>query len=211
MENLVDLLKIGGPVFALAIVVMYDGSRVIAKLQEQAKDLTTLATNHLSHIESGIEVSNVRLEKIAVVSIVLWTAWIGPMTEAEELLVFAKTVWGEARGEDLQGAIGVAYTIKHRTERDRWPNNYVDVCLQPWQFSVWNPNDPNLKKMIGLPLKSKGFQRAVFVVLGVTLGLLPDPTKGSDHYHHKSLSPYWAAHMTETVELGSHVFYNTEE
>ena len=133
------------------------------------------------------------------------------MTDLEDLLVYAKTVWGEARGETISGMLGVAWTIKRRTERAQWPDNIIDVCLQPWQFSVWNRSDPNFNKVIGAPLTSKSFQRAIFVVLGVTLGYLADPTNGADHYHHKDIEPPWAKEMTKTAEIGSHIFYNSEE
>ena len=133
------------------------------------------------------------------------------MIAAEELLIYAKTVWGEARGETISGMVGVAWTIKNRMARSPWPNTVMAVCLQPLQFSAWNPNDPNFKKVLTVPLFSEPFQRAMFVVLGVTLSILPDPTKGADHYHHKSISPRWSLEMTKTVDIGNHVFYNSQE
>ena len=132
------------------------------------------------------------------------------MISINEVEVLAKTIWGEARGEDLAGMIAVGWTVKNRTLRRPWPDTYLKVCLQPWQFSVWNKTDANYPRLILGPADSNEFQIAMFVALGVTLGLIPDPTHGSDHYHHKRLDPFWAEEMAKTIEIGDHVFYNSE-
>jgi len=128
----------------------------------------------------------------------------------EEVAVFAKTIWGEARGEPIEGMLGVAWTIKNRADRPRWPNTLIDVCLQPAQFSIWNPKDPNFKKVIAAPLASPAFYRAVFVALGVVLGYLNDPTNGADHYHTKEIDPSWNDNMTVVAEIGNHIFYRDD-
>ncbi|KKL94963.1 hypothetical protein LCGC14_1859390 [marine sediment metagenome] len=56
--NAVELVKVGGPVFVLALVVIGYGSRHLAKL-------TAMTVNHLSHIEAGIATSNESLRGIA--------------------------------------------------------------------------------------------------------------------------------------------------
>ena len=61
----------------------------------------------------------------------------------ENIEYMAKTVWGEARGEDKEGRIAVASVILNRKNKQGWMGKtIIDVCLKKWQFSCWNENDP---------------------------------------------------------------------
>ncbi len=133
------------------------------------------------------------------------------MIDIGEIEVLAKTVWGEARGEELTGMVAVAWAVKNRTIRKRWPDSYIEVCLQPWQFSVWNNRDPNFPVLVKGPTDSSVYQLAMWAALGVALGIIEDPTGGADHYHNKNIEPHWALNMQKTVQIGDHVFYNSEE
>ena len=57
------------------------------------------------------------------------------MTDLEALTL---TLYGEARGEPIEGLIGVAMVIRNRV-RDKYRGavNYEEVCLAPAQFSCW--------------------------------------------------------------------------
>ena len=59
------------------------------------------------------------------------------------LFTLALCVWREARGESGRGKQLVAQTIENRVTDPRWPDTYVEVITQPWQFSAFNKNDPN--------------------------------------------------------------------
>ncbi len=132
------------------------------------------------------------------------------MIDIGEVETLAKTVWGEARGEELVGMVAVAWAVKNRTLRKPWPDSYLEVCLQPWQFSVWNHRDPTFPILVKGPEDSDAYQVATWVALGVVLGIIDDPTGGADHYHNKDVMPHWAINMQQTVEIGDHVFYNSE-
>src|SRR5262245_17380118 len=57
------------------------------------------------------------------------------------VLIVAATVYGEARGEPVEGQIAVAQVINLRSaKRDI---TFQQVCLAPKQFSCWNEGDPN--------------------------------------------------------------------
>ncbi len=56
--DLLEILKIGGPVLTLAILQMFYNNRRMAKMEDIVKDLTLMATNHLAHIEPGLEAIN---------------------------------------------------------------------------------------------------------------------------------------------------------
>ena len=61
-----------------------------------------------------------------------------------DLMIMAKTIWGEARGESYSGQVAVAWVIRNRAERGGWWGNTIrEVCLKDQQFSCWNHNDCN--------------------------------------------------------------------
>ena len=67
--------------------------------------------------------------------------------------VLARTIWGEARGEGLEGMRAVANVILNRVKIAElkngfwWGSNIIQVCQKPYQFSCWNRSDPNFKKL----------------------------------------------------------------
>ncbi len=62
------------------------------------------------------------------------------MTERD---VVALTLYGEVRGEPLEGQLAVASVLLNRKADGRWGQTFTSVCRAPWQFSCWNPTDPN--------------------------------------------------------------------
>ena len=56
--DLLAVLQIGGPVFALAVVQLFYSNRRASRLEDHVKDLTLMATNHLAHIEPGLNAIN---------------------------------------------------------------------------------------------------------------------------------------------------------
>ena len=68
---------------------------------------------------------------------------------ADEVLTYgerivALTILGEARGEGKRGMYAVGCVIQKRaSERNLTP---AKVCLQPWQFSIWNAGGGKVKK-----------------------------------------------------------------
>jgi len=85
----------------------------------------------------------------------------------DDLWIFAKTIWAEARGEPLEGQIAVANVILNRARQGGWwGDDVAGVCCKPKQFSCWNESDPNRAKMDGLELQDMAFTRAVSVASG---------------------------------------------
>lgn len=125
--------------------------------------------------------------------------------------VLARTVYGEARGEKLDGMQAVAWVILNRAKRGppRFPEAIAEVCKQKWQFTCWAPGDPNAKVCAAATEADPYFALALYAAAGVLTGNVPDPTRGSDHYHTVSMSPYpaWAAKMQLQAIIGQHRFY----
>ena len=89
----------------------------------------------------------------------------------DDLWIFAKTIWAEARGEPLEGQIAVSNVILNRARQGGWwGDDVVKVCRKPKQFSCWNKGDPNRAKMDGLELQDRAFTRAVSVAAGAWAG-----------------------------------------
>lgn len=127
--------------------------------------------------------------------------------------VFAKTLYGEARGEGLKGIEAVASVIINRLKvavkrGDFWWGRTVkEICLKPYQFSCWNPEDLNFKKIREVTDKEPLFDVCLRVAKRAMLGFLTDTTRGATHYHAKSVHPAWARHLVPVEDIGNHLFY----
>ena len=90
----------------------------------------------------------------------------------DDLWIFAKTIWAEARGEPLEGQIAVANVILNRARQGGWwGDDVAGVCCKSKQFSCWNEGDPNRARMDGLELQDRAFARAVSVAAGAWAGV----------------------------------------
>lgn len=130
----------------------------------------------------------------------------------------ALTLWGEARGEPLNGQAAVGTVVRNRVKDPRWPDTYKGVCLQPKQFSCWNPgHDPNSQavRVIAESLLANEppdpvFRQCQWVATGIIYDYVLDPIHGATQYLTESVyrlaTPTWARGMRETARIGAHVF-----
>lgn len=127
------------------------------------------------------------------------------MTEYD-LEIFAKTIFGEARGEPEQGQIAVACCILNRHKVKKWfsGRTIAETCLRPWQFSCWNKNDPNAQKLAKLTYPS--YSRYFPVI---EKAKAKDITNGATHYYNPSVckEPAWAKGKTPCARIGQHLFF----
>ena len=116
----------------------------------------------------------------------------------------ALCVWREARGESALGKLLVAQTIENRVQDVRWPDTYVGVITQPWQFSAFNKSDPNalLFPTEGDPVWPECVAVAEAVVAA------PRPFTTANHYHTKAVSPAWRNDQKIVAREGAHLFYD---
>lgn len=137
------------------------------------------------------------------------------MTDTE---VLARTIWGEARGEGLEGMAAVANTIMNRVhidlgndgKPDWWGEGVKGVCLKPWQYSCWNENDPNREKLLDVTTETSWrYSDALMLAEAAVAGKLHDRTNGATHYYAPALvhQPKWAAGHKPTATIGRQVFY----
>lgn len=117
--------------------------------------------------------------------------------------MLALCVWREARGESPMGQLLVAQTIKNRVLDKRWPDTYVGVITQPFQFSAFNKNDPNAT------LFPHEGSESWAVCVTVADAVLASPAQFTDanHYHTKAVSPPWKDESKIVHREGAHIFY----
>ena len=135
--------------------------------------------------------------------------------ESLSIDVMARTLWGEARSEGQIGMEAVACVIVNRVKRavDNggnywWGRDVLSVCQKPYQFSCWNKDDPNRKKLIAVTKADPKFVLALDIATRAIEGELNDITYNADHYHTKAIHPSWARGQKPVAVIGSHMFYN---
>lgn len=136
--------------------------------------------------------------------------------------ILARTLYGEARGEAERGMTAVACVIMNRVHLSEqsmvnahgplwWGRDVASVCLKPYQFSCWNRDDPNRRKIIAVTKDDAVFAAAKRIATRAILGLLDDVTVGATHYHARGMTPTqiptWARGMTPVATIGRHIFY----
>jgi N-acetylmuramoyl-L-alanine amidase len=153
----------------------------------------------------------------AVVALVLVTVAMGrekpmivPLIRGD-IDILARTLYGEARGEDVRGMQAVAWVVVNRARRGppRFKSSIVGVVTAPHQFSCWNASDPNAKLCAAVSEKDPLFALATYAAAGVLSGEVRDMTGGADHYHADWMRPFptWTRAMTKTAVIGNHIFY----
>lgn len=130
--------------------------------------------------------------------------------------IFARTLFGEARGEGMEGQSAVGEVILNRLADDRWPSTLAGVCLQPWQFSCWNDKDPNRPFLLSDLEGDQVLEQCRMVSLELLFGSRRSYVGRSNHfvtkevYGDKSKRPDWAIRTAVTCVVGNHVFFDVE-
>jgi len=133
-----------------------------------------------------------------------------------ELLALA--VYGEARGEPIEGKIAVASVIMNRLKRNGWyGKDLYEVILKPYQFSCFNPGDPNRRRLEIIAenfsdyiLNYEKLRECYWVACGFLDHYLTSNVGDATHYHAVYIDPpSWAQEMVEVARIGNHIFYET--
>lgn len=119
--------------------------------------------------------------------------------------VAARTLWGECRGESDLGKLAVAWVIRNRVKSGRWGSTPAAVCLANLQFSAWNANDPNRRKMLELDENDLDLARCRFAWASSETG--DDPTHGAMHYLVTGTYARWAEGIKPVATIGHHSFF----
>jgi len=104
----------------------------------------------------------------------------------------ANAVYKEARGESIQGMIGVAYVIMNRLEHTKFPDTVCGVVYQPRQF-------PWATKKISIS-DQEAFEKSVTIAQQVMNKTVKDPTHGALYFSTSKIT------KTLTAKIGNHYF-----
>lgn len=131
-----------------------------------------------------------------------------------EIVTLAKTMWGEARGEGIEGLSAVAHVVFNRVARQTyWGKTIEEVCLRPYQFSCWNANDPNRAQLLQLTSANGIYALALQLAqqlrdLDPAERVRQDAVGGATHYHARTIPPpRWARGRTPCARIRNHLFY----
>lgn len=117
--------------------------------------------------------------------------------------LLALCIWREARGETPRGRRLVGQVIVNRVCDKRWPNTVEGVILQPWQFSSFNKNDPNVALY---PTSTDPSWPDCVAAADAVLDEAAIFTN-ANHYHVAGLDPAWRDARKVVAVEGHHVFY----
>lgn len=134
-----------------------------------------------------------------------------------EIDILARTIWGEARGEGSVGMQAVACVVLNRMAVAQarggywWGGTIVQICQKPYQFSCWNKDDPNYRRLMAVDETDIHFVTAQRVARRAVHGVLDDPTGGATHYHAAGITPAWIKNEKPSAVIGRHIFYRLKE
>ena len=139
-------------------------------------------------------------------------ALLAVQTPAQDAVVVAQTIWGEARGEPHEGGVAVGWVIRNRLDR-HWlkATTAAQVCRAPSQFSCWLDGDPNRPLLDKIPDHPDApYLDALAIWADIVAGRLADPTVGATHYYALSLPrpPSWALGHAPCARIGNQLFFN---
>ena len=130
------------------------------------------------------------------------------MITLEDVLIAARTVYGEARNQSLVGKKAVVHVLVNRVNKKLMDADHTiaATCLRRAQFSCWNEDDPNRLILLTADLDDKVFRNCMKCALEAIDE--EDFTSGATHYHTKSVLPKWAVGHKPCFTEGDHLFYN---
>ena len=172
------------------------------------------------------------MERIHIIIGVIIFILFSAAALADEVLtpderIIALTLLGEARGEKTLGMYAVAAVIQKRSQNRKL--TAAQVCLQPWQFSIWNAGKGKVKKESELYYLWKSDCEVVHTARSYARHLnrangtlfFQLLTGHADHYYStdRKTPPYWTYKVTKkdnkeikvpiapTKKIGKHIFY----
>jgi len=115
------------------------------------------------------------------------------------VLCLAMNIYGEARGEPLEGQIAVAQVTLNRVAHPDYPDTVCAVVFQENQFS-WTRKQ--------LLIREPKAAMTSFLLAGTILIAPPeDVTQGATHFLSGNRFPDWADQMTQVATIGNHRFF----
>lgn len=114
----------------------------------------------------------------------------------EEILLLARVIHGEARGESFRGQVAVGAVVLNRVADSRFPNTLRDVVMEDGQFCILFDGQINLYP------GEKSLEAARAALVGY------DPSRGSLFFYNPAIAnnSSWVAKRPVAIRIGNHVF-----
>ncbi|MBI4999753.1 cell wall hydrolase [Candidatus Gottesmanbacteria bacterium] len=134
--------------------------------------------------------------------------WTGDFYDDTEVMLLARTIYGEAGGEPKEAKIGVGWAIRNRVEdlANRWGKTYHEVILAEGQYdSLWNrwTYDKVRNPPINDPKEKNAWKESYDAAQKVIDGKIDDPTNGANHFYATTIpKPDWADESKFTTQIG---------
>lgn len=146
---------------------------------------------------------------------------VAALTDPQILTI---TLYGETRGEPIEGQIAVGCVIRNRVQTGRWGASYAKVCLAPWQFSCWRPEggrDNYDLVMETAQIMATGTQlpddallrQCAWIAQGIIGDWIRDNVRDATHYYNplamvpRGAVPKWASNKIPVAKKGDHLFF----
>lgn len=124
----------------------------------------------------------------------------------DPLTCLARTVYWEAKGEDVAAMEGVANVVMNRLAAEPFPDTICGVVTEgkdggPCQFAWWcDGSSDDVEEPDRYAITTEVARRALNQELA-------DRTDGALFFHGINDTPGWGDDYVRTVKLGDHVFY----
>ena len=133
----------------------------------------------------------------------------------EEFYCLAQNIYWEARSENIEGQIAVAFVVLNRLKNKKYPNTICNVVKEgptlvgtsfpkrnTCQFSWYCDGRSDI------PKNTTSWDIATTLTYEIlVLNKYADPIDGATHYHATYVSPNWAKRLAKTKQIGIHIFY----
>ncbi len=120
----------------------------------------------------------------------------GMSVSRAEIIMLARIIHGEARGESFRGKVAVGAVIINRIKSRKFPNTIREVVLQKGQFSSLMDGQANYYP------GPEEIEAARAALLGY------DPTYGAIFFYNPQVATnkYWISRRPVLTQIGGHVF-----
>lgn len=130
------------------------------------------------------------------------TIALTPLKIHNDTVCLANNLYHEARGEGTKGMIAVAnVTVNRAKAKER---SVCDVVYAPKQYSWTHQPQGEVIKDLDM------YKTATHLAdMALNYDKFPKLVGNADHYHAKSVKPYWAKQFKKVKEVNNHVFYDS--
>jgi len=136
--------------------------------------------------------------------------------------LLALAIYGESRGESLEGKIAVGSVALERADKSKAKNPLREILLKRKAFSCFNPKDPNFKVMKKIALNWNTYYKQspkLEECFKVSWGLLDNEIPRNKHielnnvthYQKKGRNSYWSKKMILVKIIDNHEFYSNRK